>query len=132
GVARRRADVHRHARRISSELDRLVDGGGAARAGHGAGAEAVRRGAPLALLCALACGRLPAPHAPAGPPEAELWLPRDAMEKGARVATVAEHELPQAVIAAGRIAFDDLRVAHVFPPVSGRITRLLAVPGQRV
>jgi cobalt-zinc-cadmium efflux system membrane fusion protein len=34
--------------------------------------------------------------------------------------------------AAGRVTFDDLRVGHVFSPVTGRITKLLAQPGQRV
>jgi cobalt-zinc-cadmium efflux system membrane fusion protein len=32
----------------------------------------------------------------------------------------------------GRLVFDDLRVTHVFPPVSGRITEILAAPGQHV
>jgi cobalt-zinc-cadmium efflux system membrane fusion protein len=68
---------------------------------------------------------------PAGPPDGEVWLSKEAMEKGkAHLAAAAEHDLPQAVLAPGRIAFDDLRVAHVFPPVSGRVTRVLAAPGQ--
>ncbi len=32
----------------------------------------------------------------------------------------------------GRLAFDELRVAHVFPPVGGRITKVIAAPGQLV
>jgi cobalt-zinc-cadmium efflux system membrane fusion protein len=36
------------------------------------------------------------------------------------------------VRASGRVTFDDLRVAHVFSPVTGRITKIIAQPGQRV
>jgi len=34
--------------------------------------------------------------------------------------------------ASGRITFDDLRVSHVFSPVSGRVTKILAQPGQKL
>jgi cobalt-zinc-cadmium efflux system membrane fusion protein len=34
--------------------------------------------------------------------------------------------------ASGRVTFDDLRVAHVFSPVSGRVTKILAQPGQKL
>jgi cobalt-zinc-cadmium efflux system membrane fusion protein len=37
-----------------------------------------------------------------------------------------------ALSASGRITFDDLRVAHVFSPVSGRVTKILAQPGQKL
>ncbi len=71
--------------------------------------------------------------APEGAPDGELWLPKDAIDKGrARVASAADHQFAQAVIASGRIAFDDARVAHVFSPVNGRIARVLARLGQSV
>ncbi len=37
-----------------------------------------------------------------------------------------------AIVTSGKVAFDDLRVAHVFSPVTGRLTGILAQPGQRV
>ena len=30
------------------------------------------------------------------------------------------------------VTFDDLRVSHVFSPVTGRVVKILANPGQRV
>jgi cobalt-zinc-cadmium efflux system membrane fusion protein len=78
--------------------------------------------------------RGPDAHGPAeAPPEDEVWLSQEQMQKaGIQVAVAQEHDLPQAVRAGGTIAFDDLRVTHVFSPVTGRITRVLAQPGQRL
>ena len=96
-----------------------------------------RRGLPalLALLPALAlapaCRR--GPTARALPPEDELWVKPEAIARGeVKLVRAAVRDLPQAVTAAGRIALEDLHVDHVFSPVSGRITRVLAAPGQRV
>src|SRR5262249_36259474 len=36
------------------------------------------------------------------------------------------------VAAGGKVTFDDLKVTHVYSPVTGRVTRVLANPGQRV
>lgn len=70
---------------------------------------------------------------PAEPPEDQVWLDPQALARsGVRVAKVEVRDLPQRVAAAGRITFDDLHVTHVFPPVTGRVTRVLAQPGQRV
>jgi cobalt-zinc-cadmium efflux system membrane fusion protein len=66
-------------------------------------------------------------------PDGELWVPRDRFEKGlATVAAVQDTDLPQAILAGGRIDFDDMRVTHVFSPVSGRVTRVLVRLGQPV
>jgi cobalt-zinc-cadmium efflux system membrane fusion protein len=48
------------------------------------------------------------------------------------VAAVREETIAGALVAQGRVAFDDLRVAHIYSPVTGRITRILVEPGQRV
>jgi cobalt-zinc-cadmium efflux system membrane fusion protein len=45
---------------------------------------------------------------------------------------VAEEEVGDAIVASGRVTFDDARVTHVFSPVNGRILRVLAQPGERV
>ena len=67
------------------------------------------------------------------PPEDEVWLGSDQMAKAnIRIAEATEHELRETIEASGRVAFDDLRVSHVFSPVTGRVTRVLAKPGQRV
>ena len=47
-------------------------------------------------------------------------------------APVGEREVGGELIASGRIAFDDLRVAHLFSPVTGRVSSIRAQPGDRV
>ena len=85
----------------------------------------------LALAFAAACRSRPATTAGGG--DDELWVTPEALRRGtARIVEVREQELPQAIAAAGRIAFDDQRVAHVLPPVSGQVTRILAALGQHV
>ncbi len=49
-----------------------------------------------------------------------------------RVAEAEARPLAQAITVAGRVAFDDLHATHVFSPVTGRVTRVLAKPGDRV
>ncbi len=66
------------------------------------------------------------------PPEDELWIARDAFEHGSKVIEVHAQDLPQNITTGGRIAFDDLRVSHVFSPVTGRVTRVLAQLGAPV
>lgn len=84
----------------------------------------------LAALAGLGCGRRgPAP----GPPEDEVWLSPEAMERAhVRIAAVSEEEVVDPVVAGGRVTFEDLRVTHVFSPVTGRVTRVLVLPGQKV
>jgi cobalt-zinc-cadmium efflux system membrane fusion protein len=66
------------------------------------------------------------------PPD-EVWLSQDQQKRtDIRIVTAAETNVPQGIAAAGRVAFNDLHVTHVFSPVTGRITRVLAQPGQRV
>jgi len=89
------------------------------------------RAAAIAALGLSACRR--GGGAPAEPPEDQVWLDPQALARsGLRVAKVEVRDLPQAVPASGRISFDDLHVTHVFPPVTGRVTRVLAQPGERV
>lgn len=72
-----------------------------------------------------------------GPPRAqgpEEVVLTDSQFSAGKVATIAaeEREVADAVTVGGRLTFDDLRVTHVFPPVSGQITQILATPGQHV
>jgi cobalt-zinc-cadmium efflux system membrane fusion protein len=69
------------------------------------------------------------PRAPAG----EIWIdPRAVQRIGLEFGLAEERDVRNDVVAAGRVAFDDTRVTHVFSPVAGRITALLAAPGQQV
>jgi cobalt-zinc-cadmium efflux system membrane fusion protein len=67
------------------------------------------------------------------PPPGETWL-TDAQIRGARlvIEPAGKRTLALHLVTAGRVAFDEARVAHVFSPVSGRVTRVLGGFGQRV
>jgi cobalt-zinc-cadmium efflux system membrane fusion protein len=89
--------------------------------------------ASLALACAFlaACHR--SGRTDAAPPEDEKWIAPAIFERGEAKIVEARRQLIAAPIAAGgRIAFDDLRVSHVFSPVTGRVTRVIAQPGQQL
>ena len=67
------------------------------------------------------------------PPVSEIWLWQDQV---AAAKLVIEPLSPQPVgglvVTSGRVTFDDLKVAHVMSPVTGRISHIEAQPGQRV
>ncbi len=93
----------------------------------------------LALaLFALSSASCHKPDAPAASAEAqapanEVWL-TDAQIKEAKieVTTIDEQEVDDVILTSGRVTFDDMRVAHVFSPVTGRINKVSASLGQRV
>jgi cobalt-zinc-cadmium efflux system membrane fusion protein len=88
----------------------------------------------LALACAVgACtshaNETNAPSVPAG----QAWLtPQQLKDASITITPVGMHAVGGAIVTSGRITFDDLRVSHVFSPVSGRVTKIIAQPGQRV
>jgi len=87
----------------------------------------------LLAVLASACQRNAKASAPATPPAGEAWLPaQQAKEAGIALARVGYEELGKTIAVAGRITFDDRRVAHVFSPVTGRVIRFMADLGQRV
>ena len=91
--------------------------------------------AALAFLVAVgsSCHRRAASTESAAPPNTEVWL---APEQAAAAKLVVEPLEPQpvggVVVASGRVTFDDLHVAHVLSPVTGRVVKIEAQPGQRV
>jgi len=87
----------------------------------------------IGLICLGSCRR----SAPAQPtsdvPPGEVWLtPQQVKDGQIAVEPVQDRPVGGIIRAAGRVTFDDLRVAHVFSPVTGRITKILAQPGERV
>lgn len=79
-----------------------------------------------------ACGRRQAEAPPSAPP-GEVWLTPEQVKEGhIEIETVQDRPVGGVIRAAGRVTFDDLRVAHVFSPVTGRVTKILAQPGERV
>jgi cobalt-zinc-cadmium efflux system membrane fusion protein len=87
--------------------------------------------AGFALTAAVACRR-PETEA-AAPPPGETWL-TDAQVQGAHLSIqpAADKNLALHLTTAGRVSFDEARVAHVFSPVSGRVTKVLGAFGQTV
>jgi cobalt-zinc-cadmium efflux system membrane fusion protein len=66
-------------------------------------------------------------------PPGEVWLSPDQVKSAhIEIEPVTERPVAGTIRVAGRVTFDDLRVAHVFSPVTGKISRILAQPGQRV
>ncbi|HTP50600.1 MAG TPA: efflux RND transporter periplasmic adaptor subunit [Anaeromyxobacteraceae bacterium] len=86
----------------------------------------------LALSVLAACERKPPPESPQAPP-GEAWLTDKQVAEGKiAVEPAAVRPVGAPVLAPARIAFSDLRVSHVLSPVSGRVIRVLAQPGERV
>ena len=84
------------------------------------------------LIAALAaCRRSEVPEK--APPPGEIWL-TEAQIRGARlvIEPAGPRTLAVRVVTSGRVAFDEERVAHVFSPVSGRVTKVVATYGQRI
>ncbi len=76
--------------------------------------------------------RRAAPEAPAlRPPDNQVWLSQE-QASALRLSVMRTQAIPDALRVGGRVAFDDLRISHVFSPVSGRVVKLLAGPGDRL
>jgi cobalt-zinc-cadmium efflux system membrane fusion protein len=66
-------------------------------------------------------------------PNDEVWpTPSQIQAAAITVTAVKERDLASAVPVGGRLAFNDNRVSHIFSPVSGRVTKVLAALGQHV
>ncbi len=90
--------------------------------------------AALGLL-ALACVGCTEGRAaePAARPSGQTWLTA-AQAKEAKLdrQPVKQRELSNVIAMTGKLTFSDLEIAHVFSPVSGRVTSIKAALGQRV
>ena len=89
----------------------------------------------LALSVAgLGCHRSQAAE-PAGPqpPPVEVWLSQQqVVDAKIEVKPVTEEDVDDTILTSGRVALDDLRSAHIFSPVTGRVVKIAAQLGQRV
>jgi len=93
----------------------------------------IARASALGLALALAAcsheGKNEGPHAPPG----EAWLSPQQMSSGQVVTQpLEERDLGSSITTSGKVAFDDQKVAHIFPPVTGRVVEVLASLGQKV
>ena len=89
----------------------------------------------FALGCAglVGCDHQPSRQKSAEPPSGEIWLWQDQVTAAKLVVEpLAPQPVGGLVVTSGRVAFDDLKVSHVMSPVTGRVIRIEAQPGQRV
>ncbi len=86
-----------------------------------------------ALLALLACNGKPAATDVEHAPDGEVWLSEAQVKASQVVLSVARAStVPETVRLAGHVTFDDLRVTHVFSPVTGRVVKIFANPGDTV
>jgi membrane fusion protein, heavy metal efflux system len=91
----------------------------------------------LAAVAALAmsCQKSEAASEPPGPqpPAGQVWLTtQQAKDAKIEVQTVADQDVDDTVLTSGRVALEDLRSAHIFTPVTGRVVKISAQLGTRV
>lgn len=88
--------------------------------------------AALTALCLAACGK--APPEPAAEPAADpnVVAPASALFAQLKVAPVDTRPLGDTLRVAGRLDFDEGRIARIGAPVTGRVTELHATVGQPV
>jgi membrane fusion protein, heavy metal efflux system len=90
----------------------------------------------LGLGLGVGCKPPPAPDTTPVAPSTnagEVFLSPDKIAAaGITVQPVAEQAVEDTVVTSGTVTFDDLRVAHIFSPVNGRVTEIFAQLGQRV
>lgn len=82
-------------------------------------------------LCLTACRHSAADTPAVRPPENQVWLPPE-QATGLRLAVIRTQDVQDTLRVGGRVTFDDLRISHVFSPVTGRVVKLLAGPGDRL
>jgi cobalt-zinc-cadmium efflux system membrane fusion protein len=85
------------------------------------------------LWTALGCRQSAHRQNAADPPVSEIWLWQDQVTAAKLIVEpLALQPVGGLVVTSGRVTFDDLKVAHVMSPVTGRVSRIEAQPGQRV
>jgi cobalt-zinc-cadmium efflux system membrane fusion protein len=99
----------------------------------------IRSGPPtFALLVALgacACHKAPVASEPTGPqaPPGQVWLSdQQAHDAKIEVVTIGDQDVDDTILTSGRVTFDDLRVAHIYSPVTGKVVQINAQLGERV
>jgi cobalt-zinc-cadmium efflux system membrane fusion protein len=87
----------------------------------------------LCILAAAGCGGHTSNAAQPTPPAGEAWLtPQQVKNANLVIAPAADQDVGGAVTASGKVTYDDLRVAHEFSPVTGRVVKIEAQPGELV
>jgi len=62
-----------------------------------------------------------------------VWLTQQQVaDAKIEVATLDEQDVDDTIVTSGKVTFDDLRVQHVFSPVTGRVMKIVAQLGQQL
>jgi cobalt-zinc-cadmium efflux system membrane fusion protein len=84
-------------------------------------------------LIGTACNKVHAAPEEPQPPPGEVWLtPAQVTDARIEVQTVAERNVDDTLLTSGRVSLEDVRSAHVYSPVSGRVASIAALLGQHV
>jgi membrane fusion protein, heavy metal efflux system len=91
----------------------------------------------LAALAAVAvsCHKSEAAPETSGPqpPPGQVWLtPQQVRDAKIEVQTTAEQDVDDTILTSGRVTLEDLRSAHIYTPVTGRVVKIVAGLGTRV
>jgi membrane fusion protein, heavy metal efflux system len=85
------------------------------------------------VLAVTACRHRATESRNADPPSGEVWLWQDQVTAAKLTVEPLEPQpVGGLVVTSGRVTFDDLKVSHVMSPVTGRVVKIEAQPGQRV
>jgi len=67
------------------------------------------------------------------PGPGEVWLSQQqVLDAKIEVKPVTDQDVDDTILTSGRVALDDLRSAHIFSPVTGRVVKIAAQLGQHV
>ncbi len=91
----------------------------------------------LVALAAMAvsCHKSEAAPEPGGPqpPPGQVWLtPQQVKDAKIEVQPIAEQDVDDTILTSGRVTLEDLRSAHIYTPVTGRVVKIVAGLGTRV
>lgn len=88
---------------------------------------------PFLLLGVYGCSSQSHASEAGAPPANEVWITAQQAEETKIASSVVDvHEVSTILLTSGKIAYDDLRVDHVFSPVTGRVTKIEAQLGEHV
>jgi membrane fusion protein, heavy metal efflux system len=84
-------------------------------------------------MCCVGCRSAPAASTLPQAPDGEVWLTSQQISDAkVDVRPVEVRQVGNEIVTSGKVAFDDRRVAHVLSPVTGRVRKILADPGEWV
>ncbi len=91
----------------------------------------------VAITPAFLAAAASACHGPAAPgyvppPSEALLTPEQIDAAKVKVETAVERDLDDSLATSGRVAFEDIKVGHIYSPVSGRVAKINVQLGERV